>query len=119
MHPFSKQQIKDFEERLRSRKVELEKLIVDAAEGSRPVSLDQPIGRLSRMDALQQQSMSKASRQTALRRLEQVKSALKRLDAGTFGLCVECEEEIATLRLEARPEAPFCLECQAERERKS
>ncbi len=44
---------------------ELRVYLDQSAEGGRPVELDEPIGRLSRMDALQQQSMSKANRNTA------------------------------------------------------
>ncbi|MEJ2521049.1 MAG: TraR/DksA family transcriptional regulator [Desulfuromonadales bacterium] len=97
---------------------ELRSLLACSDAGARPVSLDQPIGRLSRMDALQQQSMTRANRRTAQTRLTRVEAALRRLTKGDYGWCVECEEEICYARLRAQPEAPFCLACQASREGK-
>ncbi|MBW2289575.1 MAG: conjugal transfer protein TraR [Deltaproteobacteria bacterium] len=49
-------------------------------EGARPVDLDEPIGRLSRMEAMQQQSMTQANRRAAQRRLQQVEAAKTRID---------------------------------------
>ena len=44
--------------------------------------------------------------------LAEVQSALLRLNAGTFGFCVGCEEKISPKRLAAIPWASFCLVCQ-------
>ncbi len=118
MAELTSQQIENLKKRLFERRGELEELINNAAEGAKPVLLDQPIGRLSRMDALQQQSMSQANRQVALQGLEQIKAAMHRIDSGSYGCCVECDEEIDLARLQARPEAPFCIDCQSARERK-
>lgn len=112
-------QIITLKDRLLELRSELEELLSNVEAGARPVSLDQPIGRLSRMDALQQQSMSQANRLNAVRSLEQVKAALHRIESGDFGFCVGCDDEIEYSRLQARPEAPFCIECQGERERRN
>jgi RNA polymerase-binding transcription factor len=45
-------------------------------------------------------------------RLREVNGALARLDAGTFGLCDNCEEEISPKRLAAVPWALHCIVCQ-------
>ena len=119
MSELTPQQIAELKKLLLERRNELKELIDSTEDGARPVSLEQPIGRLSRMDALQQQSMSQASQQVAAQRLEQVKAALHRIDAGDYGCCLECEETIEFARLQARPEAPFCLDCQSARERRS
>jgi RNA polymerase-binding transcription factor DksA len=41
-----------------------------------------------------------------------VREALARLDAGTYGRCVDCGRELPDERLEARPEAARCVDCQ-------
>jgi RNA polymerase-binding transcription factor DksA len=41
-----------------------------------------------------------------------VRQALERLDAGTYGRCVDCGKELPDARLDARPEADRCVECQ-------
>lgn len=76
------------------------------------VDLDLPIGRLSRMDALQQQEMAKAEKALKKRRLLQVEAAKERLADDEFGWCCSCGEAIAFRRLRARPEVPFCVRCQ-------
>lgn len=43
---------------------------------------------------------------------ERVREALARLDAGTYGRCVECGKDLPDERLEARPEADRCVDCQ-------
>jgi DnaK suppressor protein len=45
-------------------------------------------------------------------RLREVRAALRRMDAGTFGICAGCEEDISPKRLAAVPWAPFCIVCQ-------
>ena len=95
---------------------ELYRLLTDSNNGAQPVSLDAPIGRLSRMDAMQQQSMVQANRRTAQTRLTRTEAALRRYQNDEYGLCVECEEEIGYARLKAQPEAPFCIACQGGRE---
>jgi RNA polymerase-binding protein DksA len=49
--------------------------------------------------------------------LEQIERALQRLDAGTYGDCLQCGEPIALQRLRAMPAAERCAACQAVRER--
>ena len=44
--------------------------------------------------------------------LREVEAALKRIEEGTFGICMCCEEEIAARRLAAIPWTPLCLHCQ-------
>jgi RNA polymerase-binding protein DksA len=50
--------------------------------------------------------------------LQQIEEALKRIDNGKFGLCTRCGREIAEERLEARPWATLCIDCQREIERR-
>ncbi|MFA9217149.1 MAG: TraR/DksA family transcriptional regulator [Sphingomonadaceae bacterium] len=49
--------------------------------------------------------------------LQNVRLALARLDEGSYGLCEHCGEAIGYSRLQARPEAPFCIACQTRLEK--
>jgi DnaK suppressor protein len=49
--------------------------------------------------------------------LDKIQRALERLDAGTFGICEECDEPISIKRLQARPETTLCIRCKEEQER--
>jgi DnaK suppressor protein len=97
---------------------DLEQLLRSTRAGAKPVDLDEPIGRLTRMDAIQQQKVSAASRREHDIRLQQVRQALTAIDHDRYGLCRRCEEPIGFPRLSARPESPYCLECQDEIDRK-
>lgn len=76
------------------------------------VELDQQaIGRLSRMDALQNQAMAQA--QQARRKAEdhRLRKALRRIETGDFGWCEECGEAIPPGRLRLDPAATRCVSC--------
>lgn len=82
------------------------------AESRSPVTLDQSsVGRLSRMDAMQMQAMAAAQSRRRTTQVSRIKAALARLEAGTYGLCVTCEEEIEPARLDFDPATPLCLGC--------
>jgi len=49
--------------------------------------------------------------------LKKIEKALKKIEDGEFGICIECEEPISTKRLEARPEAELCIRCKEDQER--
>ncbi len=91
--------------------------LANARKSASTVDLDAPIGRLSRMDALQQQKMAEAANRRLELRLQQIESALSRVATDDYGYCVSCDEEIEARRLQARPETPLCLTCQSARER--
>ena len=81
-------------------------------DGARPVDLDEPIGRLTRMDAIQQQHMTAAGRRETELRLRQIEQALSLVARDEYGLCRSCDDPIGIRRLEARPESPYCVDCQ-------
>ena len=116
MDELTKQQVRELYQSLLLSQKDMLQLLQDTHDEAKPVSLDEPIGRLARMDALQQQSMALANRQTALRRLERIESALRRHAQDEYGFCQSCEEPIGYARLKAQPEAPFCVDCQGHRE---
>lgn len=84
-----------------------------AAEGSADiVELDQSkVGRLSRMDAMQGQAMAKASGHRREATLRGIAAALRRIDDGEYGVCLECEEAIDPKRLEFDPAVRLCIRC--------
>ncbi len=78
----------------------------------RPVELDQQsVGRLSRMDALQQQAMAQAQTRRRQGQVARIDAALARLDDGEYGYCTDCGEEVGISRLTLDPALPLCLSC--------
>lgn len=83
-----------------------------ASDNRAAVILDQTsVGRLSRMDAIQQQAMANATSQRRQSEIAQAKAALQRLEEGEFGYCLECGEEIAIKRLNHNPSVVTCITC--------
>ncbi|MBB98458.1 MAG: molecular chaperone DnaK [Rhodobacteraceae bacterium] len=97
---------------LLARRREIVDLSAMARDARSVVSLDQQsVGRLSRMDALQGQAMAQASERQRVAELARIDAAVQRIDAGTYGDCLSCGEEIAPGRLEADPAASLCIAC--------
>lgn len=103
---------------LRTLEQDLVTSLSETKEQTQPVDLDLPIGRLSRMDAIQQKNMAQANRRSAEVRLKQVRAAISKCNQELYGWCGICEGPIGYPRLKARPETPFCLECQSQREKR-
>ena len=81
-------------------------------QARQPVELDQTsVGRLSRMDALQDQAMALESDRRRHVELQHIESALARIEDGSFGECQNCGEAIAPKRLQIDPTAPVCIDC--------
>lgn len=98
--------------RLNTMQEELSGLVVAHEADGAPVELDQTmVGRLSRMDALQGQAMAQEVARRRETEIKRIDAALKRMDEGDYGYCVNCGEEIAVRRLELDPAAATCIDC--------
>ncbi len=112
--PLSKEQVAELGARLRKQRDSLQQQLAESGDQAQPVTLDQQsIGRVSRVDAIQQQQVAVAGREQLSMTLRQVMTALARVESGDFGYCTRCDEPIGFQRLNARPQAPLCLRCQA------
>ena len=106
-----------FRERLLKMREELTLISQTTDEAASTVELDQSrVGRLSRMDALQAQSMSQESQRRNSLELIAIARALQRIDRDEFGDCMECGEPIAPKRLELNPTSTLCIACATSRE---
>lgn len=80
--------------------------------GQKTVALDQQaVGRLSRMDALQNQAMAQATARRRAVERQRIMAALARVDSGEYGYCTECGDDIAPARLATDPAIPRCVSC--------
>ena len=118
MSELSEAQSKELRADLERLFLQIQADLEQSAEAGMTVDLDEPIGRLSRMDAMQQQKMVQAQRERLKLRLGQVKAARAAFDREEYGACRLCDEPIPYKRLKARPEAPFCIDCRSAAERR-
>lgn len=104
--------LKYFKKRLEER---LETIIASQESQKKeaaPLELDQArVGRLSRMDAMQQQAMSQAAARLVDLERQRIQSALGLMQSGEYGYCLVCDEEIAEDRLRFDPSILTCIAC--------
>jgi DnaK suppressor protein len=114
MSDLSEIQLSELKGQLLQLKAELGTLIGGQHQKAEPVKLDQQaVGRVSRIDAIQQQEMAKANEQQTIKRLKAINGALKRFDNDEYGDCEQCGEVIRFARLKIKPEAEYCIHCQS------
>jgi len=112
----SEKELFEISELLKKKLTDTESILKRGEESSKAVELSNPIGRLSRMDAMQQQQMALESKRRTELTFARLKSALRRMENGEYGQCLECGEMISIKRLKSQPEVTLCIECQSERE---
>jgi|UniRef100_UPI00404848CB DnaK suppressor protein len=104
------------EARLRVELAEVLAALVDVADLTVIVALDQSaVGRVSRGDALQQQAMAMSRQQRLDIRRRKLVAALNRVVAGSYGMCCECEVTLDQARLASDLAVVFCMDCQEDR----
>lgn len=102
-----------FRERARRELAQIDETLHEADAGTAIVQLDQTqTGRLSRMDAMQQQAMSSGLLERLRLQKRRLLAALDRMQEGEFGTCCRCGNEIPLERLRADLAVPFCAVCQ-------
>lgn len=101
--------------RLENQLTELEQQVCAIHIRGVPVQLDQQaVGRVSRIDAIQQQQMAQANEAQTSRQLLRIRQIL--LSPDEYGFCHECGESIGIGRLTIHPAAELCIQCQGELE---
>ena len=85
--------------------------ITTLAEAAKPIAPENSIGRVSRMDAINNKSVSEAALRNAKRKLAKLQHALSKLDDPNFGNCSNCSRPIQTKRLMFMPESTLCVRC--------
>ncbi|XTI72624.1 TraR/DksA family transcriptional regulator [Acidithiobacillus sp. AC3] len=105
-------EIEQFRARLLAEQRETVAAIQQAQQSAAPVELDQSsVGRVSRIDAIQQQALAQGFLERLSVRKRKIEAAMARIDAGTYGLCCACHDDIEPERLNADPAVVFCREC--------
>lgn len=80
-------------------------------EATKPIAPENAIGRVSRMDAINNKSVSDAAMRTAKRKLANLQKAIVKIDDPEFGNCTRCKRPIAPARLMFMPESTRCVYC--------
>jgi len=95
-------------------KIELKKLklqIITLLKQSKPIAPDCSLGRLTRVEAMNEQVISLKILDEAQLRETRLNNALRRVEDGMFGVCIVCEESVGVGRMLVRPESVRCVGC--------
>jgi len=85
--------------------------ILEYKELTKPIAPENAIGRISRMDAINNKSVIEAALRKAKEKLEKLRLALSKVDDEDFGLCVRCHKPIPLGRILIMPQARSCVAC--------
>lgn len=85
--------------------------IVYLKEVTKPISPENAIGRISRMDAINNKSVAEESLRKAIDKLGKLKDAQNKLKDDDFGQCQKCKETIDYNRIAFMPEIRRCMKC--------
>ena len=78
---------------------------------AKPIEPENAIGRISRMDAINNKSINDRMLRNSLEKLKNLKTGLIRLENIDFGICIQCRREININRLLLIPETLKCVRC--------
>ena len=104
-------QIKKLETEIKKRLIKFEEQIIELKEESKPIAPDCAIGRVSRMDAINNQSISQAALNKKLLQKNGLLAALENIHQDDFGKCLNCGKEIQMGRILIMPESRKCVNC--------
>lgn len=101
----------EIKEKIESEILKTESQILEYKELVRPVEPENAIGRISRMDAINNKSVIEAALRKSKEKLEKLQIALSKIDDDDFGLCVHCHKPIPLGRILIMPQARSCVAC--------
>lgn len=85
--------------------------ITEYKELSKPVAPDNAIGRVTRMDAINNKSVTEYALRKAEERLNNLQHVLATIGEPGFGICRKCKHPIPLGRILAMPESMYCVGC--------
>jgi DnaK suppressor protein len=91
--------------------IKLKAQIIKLKEGMIPIAPDCSLGRLTRVEVMNEQVLTMKILEEAKLRETRLKNALSRVEHELFGICIECEESIGVARMLIRPESVRCVGC--------
>jgi DnaK suppressor protein len=100
---------KNFRDVLKKKQADLER---DGSSGREALAIEESADELDRTQRAQERDFALGGLDRNAKLFREVRAALMRIDAGTFGICVDCEKDISMKRLAAMPWSAACIVCQ-------
>ena len=107
----NKEYKQDIKKRILEELKKTEELILDYKESTKPISPENAIGRVSRMDAINNKSVVEAALRKAEEKFNKLKLVLDKVNDADFGLCMRCGNPIPIGRILLIPQSRNCVRC--------
>ncbi len=107
----TRQEREVLKEKIARKIAKLHKDVEELSELTRPIGPDNAIGRVSRMDAINNRSINEAALRKKRLQLNKLTEALKSIDQPDFGVCIKCGAAIQPERIMLMPESKVCISC--------
>ena len=104
-------QKQDIKNRIEEELIITSKKIEKYRELTKPISPENAIGRVSRMDAINNKSINDVALRKAELKYNNLKVALSKIEDSDFGLCRKCHQPIPLGRLLLMPQVITCVHC--------
>lgn len=85
--------------------------IEELKEQTKPISPENSLGRITRMDAINNKSVNEAALRQAKIKMDRLETALQKIELPDFGVCVRCKKPIQAKRLMFMPQSARCVKC--------
>ncbi|WP_034058736.1 TraR/DksA family transcriptional regulator [Lacinutrix jangbogonensis] len=104
-------QLEEIKQVINEELVKTETSIVNLKELTKPIAPENAIGRVSRMDAINNKSVNEAALRTADLKFKNLQITLSNINNPNFGICAKCKSQIPLGRIMIRPHSRFCVNC--------
>lgn len=101
----------EIKQKIKDEITKTEKLIIEYQEMTKPVAPDVAIGRISRMDAINNKAVTESALRQAQEKLNKLNYVLTQVGSEDFGICMKCRTQIPVGRILIRPESMYCVNC--------
>jgi DnaK suppressor protein len=101
-------ELEGFRKALKTSQAELS----DGRRNREALAIETSADEFDRIQQAQERDFAMGALDRESLRLREIRAALERMDRGSFGICLNCEEEIAAKRLAAVPWTALCIVCQ-------
>jgi len=106
-------QLKEIKDKITEEIQKTEESVITYKEMTKPIAPDCAIGRVSRMDAINNKSVAEAALRQAEQKLTKLKYVLTKVDDEGFGLCTRCGKPIPLGRILLMPQSRHCVHCES------
>jgi DnaK suppressor protein len=106
-----KTQLKALQEKIEDEIKSTQEKVNEYSELCQPIAPENSIGRISRMDAINNKSVVEAALRVAIDKMQQLKEMQNKIKDADFGICNKCKQAIPFGRLIIQPYSKFCVIC--------